>query len=47
MDDAQDQIRLECCKTLEVMFDLLPEFWSSSLYPFTIKAIFIHLEDPS
>jgi len=47
LDDAQDQIRLETCKTLEVMFDLLPEYWSSSLYPYTIKAIFIHLDDPN
>ena len=28
LDDAQDQIRIECCKTLEVMFDLLPEHWA-------------------
>jgi hypothetical protein len=25
LDDAQDQIRIECCKTLEVFFDILPE----------------------
>jgi len=29
------------------MFDLLPEYWSSSLYPYSIKAIFIHLDDPN
>lgn len=47
LDDAQDQIRIEACKALEVFFDLLPEYWSSSLYPYTVKAIFIHLDDPS
>lgn len=47
MDDAQDQIRLETCKTMEVFFDMLPEYWSSSLYPYTVKAVFIHLDDPS
>ena len=47
LDDAQDQIRVEACKTLGVMFELMPEFWSSSLYPYSIKAIFIHLDDPN
>jgi len=47
LDDAQDGIRLECCKTLETFFELLPEYWSSSLYTYSIKAIFIHLDDPS
>lgn len=47
LDDAQDGIRIECCKTLETFFDILPEMWSSSLYPYTVKAIFIHLDDPN
>jgi hypothetical protein len=32
---------------MEVFFDMLPEYWSSSLYPYTVKAVFIHLDDPS
>jgi len=47
LDDAQDGIRLECCKALEVFFEKLPNPWSSSLYDYTIKAIIIHLDDPN
>jgi len=32
---------------MEVFFDMLPEIWSTSLYPYTVKAVFIHLDDPS
>jgi len=32
---------------MEVFFDMLPEMWSSSLYPYTVKAVFIHLDDPN
>ena len=47
LDDAQDGIRIECCKALEVFFEKLPNPWSSSLYEYTIKAIMIHLDDPN
>ena len=33
---------------MEVFFDMLPEEgWSTSLYPYTVKAVFIHLDDPN
>jgi len=32
---------------MEVFFDMLPESWSTSLYPYTVKAVFIHLDDPN
>ena len=47
LDDAQDGIRVETCKALEVMFDMMADPWSSSLYEYTVKAIFIHLDDPN
>jgi hypothetical protein len=47
LDDAQDAIRLETCKVFEIFFDHLPNPWSSSLYEYTIKTIFVHLDDPS
>ena len=47
LDDAQDGIRVECCRALEVFFERLPDPWSSSLYEYTIKAIMIHLDDPN
>lgn len=47
LDDAQDGVRLETCKALEVFFEKLPNPWSSSLYEYTIKAILIHLDDPN
>lgn len=47
LDDAQDGIRLEACKAFEIYFDNLPDPWSSSLYPYTIKQIFIHIDDPN
>lgn len=45
LDDAQDGIRIETAKTFEVLFELLPVGWSNSLYDYTIKGIFIHLDD--
>jgi len=47
LDDAQDGVRIETCKALEVFFEKLPNPWSSSLYEYTIKAILIHLDDPN
>ena len=47
LDDAQDGVRLETCKALEAFFEKLPNPWSSSLYEYSIKAIFIHLDDPN
>lgn len=45
LDDAQDGIRIECCKCFEVFFEYLPENWSNTLYEYTIKNIMIHLDD--
>ncbi len=45
LDDAQDGIRIETAKTFELFFDLLPEHWSNSLLEYTIKGVFIHLDD--
>lgn len=45
LDDAQDGIRIETAKCFELFFELLPEGWSNSLYDYTIKGVFIHLDD--
>jgi hypothetical protein len=45
LDDAQDGIRIEAAKAFELFFELLPEQWSNSLLEYTIKGIFIHLDD--
>ena len=45
LDDAQDGIRIEMCNCFEVFFEILPTNWSSSLYEYCIKTIFIHLDD--
>lgn len=45
LDDAQDGIRIETCKVFTVFFTYLPNPWSSSLYEYTVKNIFIHLDD--
>jgi dynein assembly factor 5 len=37
LDDAQDQIRIETCKVLELFFNSVPNPWSSSLYEYTVK----------
>jgi len=47
LDDAQDGIRIETCKAFEVFFAHVPDPWSSSLYPYTVKQIFIHIDDPN
>ena len=47
LDDAQDGIRVEACKALEVFFEQIMDPWSSSLYSYTIKQIFIHIDDPN
>lgn len=47
LDDAQDGIRLEICKVFEIFFDQLPDPWSSSLYEYAVKTIFVHIDDPS
>jgi dynein assembly factor 5 len=45
LDDSQDAIRIQSAKTFEVFFEHLPNPWSSSLYEYTVKNIFIHLDD--
>ena len=47
LDDAQDGIRIETAKAFEVFFDQIPDPWSTSLYSYTVKQIFIHLDDQS
>ena len=47
LDDAQDGIRVETCKAFEVFFEHISDPWSSSLYSYTIKQIFIHIDDPN
>eukprot|EP00347_Sterkiella_histriomuscorum_P013730 403363587 len=45
LDDSQDSIRIETANTFKVFFTYLPDPWSSSLYDYTVKNIFIHLDD--
>ena len=45
LDDAQDQIRIETCLVLELFFQNIMNPWSSSLYEYTVKTIFVHLDD--
>jgi hypothetical protein len=46
LDDAQDGIRIETAKTFELFFELLKVGeWSDSLYEYTVKGVFIHLDD--
>ncbi|CDW75974.1 heat repeat-containing protein 2 [Stylonychia lemnae] len=45
LDDSQDSIRIETANTFKVFFTYLPDPWSSSLYEYTVKNIFIHLDD--
>jgi hypothetical protein len=47
LDDSQDGIRIETCRVFEIWFDTLPLDWSRSLYEYTIKAIFVHIDDQS
>jgi dynein assembly factor 5 len=45
LDDSQDGIRIATAESFTVFFKYLPDPWSSSLYDYTIKTIFIHLDD--
>ena len=47
LDDSQDSIRIETGNALIVFFSQLPKDWSGSLYEYSIKNIFIHLDDQS
>ena len=47
LDDAQDGIRIETCKAFEILFEMMSDPWSGSLYEYTVKNIFIHLDDPN
>lgn len=47
LDDAQDGIRIECCKAFEVFFDVIPDPWNNTFYEYTVKNILIHLDDQS
>lgn len=47
LDDSQDGIRLEVAKTLELWFEALPDPWSGNLYDYTVRNIFIHIDDPN
>ena len=47
LDDAQDGIRIEAAKNFELFFELVSNPWSSSLYEYTVKNIYIHLDDPN
>merc|ERR1712005_99615 len=42
LDDAQDGIRIETAAAFEYFFDGLKDPWSSSLYEYTVKNVFIH-----
>ncbi len=45
LDDSQDGIRIATAEAFSVFFKYLPNPWSTSLYDYTIKNIFIHLDD--
>jgi dynein assembly factor 5 len=45
LDDSQDGIRIATAETFQVFFRRLPDPWSTSLYEYTVKNIFIHLDD--
>lgn len=45
LDDAQDGIRIETCKVFEVFFDTISPKWSTGLFEYTLKAVFVHLDD--
>lgn len=45
LDDSQDGIRIATAETFQVFFKVLPDPWSTSLYDYTVKNIFIHLDD--
>jgi dynein assembly factor 5 len=45
LDDSQDGIRIATAESFQVFFKALPDHWSSSLYEYSVKNIFIHLDD--
>ena len=45
LDDSQDGIRIATAETFCLFFKYLPDPWSASLYDYTVKNIFIHLDD--
>ncbi len=45
LDDSQDGIRIATAETFQMFFRHLPDPWSCSLYEYTVKNIFIHLDD--
>ena len=45
LDDSQDSIRIATSETFSTFFKYLPDPWSVSLYEYTVKNIFIHLDD--
>ena len=45
LDDSQDGIRIATAEAFCIFFKYLPNPWSVSLYDYTIKTIFIHLDD--
>lgn len=45
LDDSQDGIRIATAEAFQVFFKYLPDPWSTSLYEYAVKNIFIHLDD--
>mmetsp|Transcript_882 Transcript_882/g.765 ORF Transcript_882/g.765 Transcript_882/m.765 type:complete len:121 (+) Transcript_882:1164-1526(+) len=45
LDDSQDGIRLEACKSFEVYFLHLDQEWAQNLFEYMMQNIFIHLDD--
>jgi hypothetical protein len=45
LDDSQDSIRIKTAETFQVFFRQLPDPWSSSLYEYVVRNVFIHLDD--
>lgn len=45
LDDSQDGIRIATAEAFCTLFKNLPNPWSTSLYGYTVKNIFIHLDD--
>ena len=47
LDDSQDSIRIETTHVLTEFFNILPESWPDVFYEYSMKSIFIHLDDPN
>jgi len=45
LDDSQDGIRIEACKSLELFFHHLPQDWALNLFEYMLDNIFVHLDD--